>query len=285
MNKNIKYGLGLIIVGFVLCTEITGVFPLLNRSGSVNVTNLVFFLINFCAALGYIFIGVRDLKQDRILKKEQELEIKRKKELKAKRATENKKKREEKIQLAKEHKLSGEFKSKFLNNQIGNIEDAVQAQELFDQRNNELDSHNIINHTLRKIYLSGNTKLEIVKVAQGYNLSSSQEHLLFKLLGSSSLKNTEKPELVVVCEQLIKWGVKMCNVIQSRKVIQGMTKEQLSLSLGRALKDDETVYKNTTKNKLFYNKYITRQNKKRYKFRVDLEGGLVVGWKEGNFRD
>ena len=93
MNKNIKYGLGLIIVGFVLCTEITGVFPLLNRSGSVNVTNLVFFLINFCTALGYIFVGVRDLKQDRILKKEQELEIKRKKELKEKRAKENEKKR------------------------------------------------------------------------------------------------------------------------------------------------------------------------------------------------
>ena len=52
----------------------------------------------------------------------------------------------------------------------------------------------------------------------------------------------------------------MCNTIKSSKVVQGMTKKQLSLSRGRAAKNDETVYKNTTKNKLFYNKYTTRQN-------------------------
>ena len=75
----------------------------------------------------------------------------------------------------------------------------------------------------------------------------------------------------------------MCNKIKSGSAKQGMTKEQLILCMGRAGKEDETVYKNTTKTKRYYYPYKTRQNKLRYKLRVDLEDGVVVGWKEGKF--
>ena len=43
---------------------------------------------------------------------------------------------------------------------------------------------------------------------------------------------------------------------------------------------DETVYKTKTKAYYFYKSYITRQNKTKYRFRVDLENDVVVGWKD-----
>jgi len=57
-----------------------------------------------------------------------------------------------------------------------------------------------------------------------------------------------------------------------------MTKEMLIDSRYRPGDIDETVYK--TKTYYFYKPYRTRQRKTRYRFRVDLENDVVVGWKD-----
>ena len=59
-----------------------------------------------------------------------------------------------------------------------------------------------------------------------------------------------------------------------------MTKSMLIKSRGEPADKDETVYKTTTKAEYFYSPYVTRQKNTRYKFRVDLENDVVVGWKD-----
>ncbi len=259
------------------------------------------------AGIGYLIRGAYELQSARALKKEEELEMKRKRELKLKKA----KKEKERTKIAQENNLRGNIKSRFVKGNF-TIEEAIKQQialdnrvaeekALIEKRKKELAKHKINDEKLRNLYLKGSSGLDTVKKSQqklnmqaenikqmrkvikSYNLSTSQEYLLFKLLGSSSLKNTEEKELVSICKKLVKWGVEMCNKIKSGSAKQGMTKEQLILCMGRAGKEDETVYKNTTKTKRYYYPYKTRQNKLRYKLRVDLEDGVVVGWKEGKF--
>ena len=68
--------------------------------------------------------------------------------------------------------------------------------------------------------------------------------------------------------------------ILNKKIWQGMTKDMRVESWGNPSDIDETVYKSKTKAKCFFNPYKTRQNTIKYKNRVDLEDGVVVGWKD-----
>ncbi len=60
----------------------------------------------------------------------------------------------------------------------------------------------------------------------------------------------------------------------------GMTKDMLIASRGEPHDTDETVLKSKTKSKLFYEPWFTRQKNMRFKLRIDLENGKVVGWRD-----
>ena len=94
-----------------------------------------------------------------------------------------------------------------------------------------------------------------------------------------------KEDLTDNCNKIKNFGLDVCNAIKNSRVIQGMTKEALLLSMGNSENIDETVYKTKTKSYYFYHSYKTRQKKTRYRFRVDLEDSLVVGWKTGKGLD
>ena len=64
--------------------------------------------------------------------------------------------------------------------------------------------------------------------------------------------------------------------IIDRKVWQGMTREMLIDSRGDPEEKDETIYK--TKTKITY-KY-GRTGKNRFRKRIYIEDGIVVGWKD-----
>lgn len=64
--------------------------------------------------------------------------------------------------------------------------------------------------------------------------------------------------------------------ILSRAVWQGMTSEQLVDSRGNPVDIDHTVYKTKTKETWKYN----QTGKNRFKDRIYLEDGIVVGWKD-----
>lgn len=64
--------------------------------------------------------------------------------------------------------------------------------------------------------------------------------------------------------------------ILRRGVWQGMTSEQLNDSWGRPVDVDHTVYKTKTKETWKYN----QTGKNRFKDRIYLEDGIVVGWKD-----
>jgi len=76
------------------------------------------------------------------------------------------------------------------------------------------------------------------------------------------------------------YGEEITKKILSKNVWQGMSVAILIESLGNPGDIDETVYKTKTKKKYSYFPYRTRQNNTRYKFRVDLEDDIVVGWKD-----
>jgi len=76
------------------------------------------------------------------------------------------------------------------------------------------------------------------------------------------------------------WGKTDGLKVWDGEIWQGMTKEMLISSRGKPGDIDETVYKTKTKAYYFYKSYITRQHKTRYRFRVDLEDDIVVGWKD-----
>tara|TARA_Y100000294_G_scaffold134793_1_gene127460 strand:- start:272 stop:1165 length:894 start_codon:yes stop_codon:yes gene_type:complete len=67
---------------------------------------------------------------------------------------------------------------------------------------------------------------------------------------------------------------------KARQIWQNMSRNMLVASWGNPEKKKETVYKNVVKLKWFYGGRRTRQNTRVYKWRVDLENNLVVGWKE-----
>jgi hypothetical protein len=73
-----------------------------------------------------------------------------------------------------------------------------------------------------------------------------------------------------------KYGRDLGLRILSRSVWQGMTSEQLVDSWGKPVDIDHTVYKTKTKETWKYN----RTGKNRFKDRIYLEDGIVVGWKD-----
>jgi len=73
-----------------------------------------------------------------------------------------------------------------------------------------------------------------------------------------------------------KYGRELGLRILSRSVWQGMTSEQLEDSWGRPVDIDHAVYKTKTKETWKYN----QTGKNRFKDRICLEDGIVVGWKD-----
>jgi hypothetical protein len=73
-----------------------------------------------------------------------------------------------------------------------------------------------------------------------------------------------------------KYGRQIGLKILARQVWQGMTAEQLSDSWGNPVDVDHTVYKTKTKETWKYN----QTGKNRYKDRIYVEDGIVVGWKD-----
>lgn len=68
----------------------------------------------------------------------------------------------------------------------------------------------------------------------------------------------------------------LVDLIMSKKIRQGMTAEQLVESWGRPADIDEKVYKTKIKYTYKYN----QTGKRRFKERVYVENGIVVGWQE-----
>jgi hypothetical protein len=62
--------------------------------------------------------------------------------------------------------------------------------------------------------------------------------------------------------------------IMTKKIWQGMTREQLLESWGNPADIDRKVYKTKEKETLSYNQV----GKNRYRDKVQLEDGIVVGW-------
>ena len=68
--------------------------------------------------------------------------------------------------------------------------------------------------------------------------------------------------------------------IINEQIWVGMTRDMLIESRGMPLDTDETVFKSKTKTKFFYDPWYTKQRNMRFKFRIDLENSVVVGWKD-----
>lgn len=74
-----------------------------------------------------------------------------------------------------------------------------------------------------------------------------------------------------------KYGnAELVEAILNRKVLQGMTREQLYDSWGRPVETGHEIYKKTVRETFKYD----RTGRNRFKKRVYLENGIVVGWKE-----
>jgi hypothetical protein len=73
-----------------------------------------------------------------------------------------------------------------------------------------------------------------------------------------------------------KYGDEAGLKILARKVWQGMTQEQLTESWGKPVDVDHMVLKTKTKETWKYN----QTGKNRFKDRIYLEDGSVVGWKD-----
>jgi hypothetical protein len=73
-----------------------------------------------------------------------------------------------------------------------------------------------------------------------------------------------------------KYGREIGLKILSRGIWQGMSSEQLTDSWGSPVDVDHEVYKTKTKGTWKYN----QTGKNRFKDRIYLEDGIVVGWKD-----
>jgi hypothetical protein len=73
-----------------------------------------------------------------------------------------------------------------------------------------------------------------------------------------------------------KYGREIGLKILSRAIWQGMSSEQLTDSWGSPVDVDHEVYKTKTKETWKYN----QTGKNRFKDRIYLENGIVVGWKD-----
>ena len=117
-----------------------------------------------------------------------------------------------------------------------------------------------------------NTEIRNAKKAKSIEEKNAKKLEKFK-----ANKAKEKAKLET---EIKKYGVEDGTKIYNKKIWQGMTQDMLVSSRGKPLDIDETVYKTKTKSNFFYNAYITRQNSTKYKFRVDMENRIVVGWKD-----
>ncbi len=70
--------------------------------------------------------------------------------------------------------------------------------------------------------------------------------------------------------------LELVELIMKKKIRQGMTKEQLVDSWGEPVDTDEKVYKTKIKETFKYN----QSGKNRFRERVFVEDGYVVGWQE-----
>jgi hypothetical protein len=73
-----------------------------------------------------------------------------------------------------------------------------------------------------------------------------------------------------------KYGPEIGVKILAKQVWQGMTAEQLSDSWGSPVDVDHTVHKTKSKETWKYN----QTGKNRFKDRIYVEDGIVVGWKD-----
>ena len=73
-----------------------------------------------------------------------------------------------------------------------------------------------------------------------------------------------------------KYGRELGLRILTKAVWQGMTSEELADSRGNPVDIEHTVYKTKTKETWKYDK----TGKNRFKVRIYLENGIVVGWKD-----
>jgi hypothetical protein len=175
-------------------------------------------------------------------------------------------KREVKEKILDKNKISDRYlRSKFIN-----CGDTVKINSIVKEQNklNERNSYKIKN----------------IKIISSYKFTESQIYVLKNKL-NVDLFTISKEDLTDNCNKIKNFGLDVCNAIKNSRVIQGMTKEALLLSMGNSENIDETVYKTKTKSYYFYHSYKTRQKKTRYRFRVDLEDSLVVGWKTGKGLD
>ena len=82
-------------------------------------------------------------------------------------------------------------------------------------------------------------------------------------------------------KQLIdRFGIEYGEKIYNKEIWQGMTLPMLELSKGFPKHRKTTEYKNKTTKQYFYDSYENRQKNIKYKLRVDLENGKVVGFKD-----
>ena len=77
-----------------------------------------------------------------------------------------------------------------------------------------------------------------------------------------------------------KYGDEFGFLIADRKIEIGMTKEMLIEAWDEPEDTKETVYKKSTKEKYYYFPRTTRQNTTVYSLQVNLEDGLIVGWRD-----
>lgn len=174
------------------------------------------------------------------------------------RKKERKKEREKRTKILDDNKITDEItRNSFISNRY-DIKTAISKQKIINKRENH--------------------KKEMNEVIQSYKFYSSQTYVLSK--EKIDLYTVSKKDLIDRCNRIKNLGVEICKAIKDSRVVQGMTKEVVLISMGKPGDTEETVYKTKTKAYYYYQSYKTRQNKTRYKFRVDLENDIVVGWKD-----
>jgi len=170
-----------------------------------------------------------------------------------------KKEIERRIKILDDNKITDEtIRDSFIYDRY-DIKGAISEQE----RLNKQESH----------------KTEMQEIIESYKFDSSQTYVL-SMVPPIDLYTVSKKDLIDRCNRTKNLGIHICKAIQDSRVVQGMKKEVVLLSMGKPADIDETVYKTKIKAYYFYHPYKTRQNKTRHKFRVDLENDIVVGWKD-----
>ncbi len=77
-----------------------------------------------------------------------------------------------------------------------------------------------------------------------------------------------------------RFGEKFGRLILDDKIELGMTREMMVEAWGEPGESKERVYKTSTKERCYFFPRITRQNTTVYKVQVNLEDGIIVGWRD-----